>query len=173
MLITHGANINHKNDIGDSVLSVALRAEQSLIAYCLILKGALIDDRNGIGITALAISARLGNLEFVKVLVTNGASVINVDYFGNTILHHAATSIKVNESCKNFPKENIITFLIQNGANISIKNNINESVLDIANKYGNKDIILMLSEYFKWLEDTYVTKLIDKYILLNYPNKLL
>ena len=68
-------------------------------------------------------AASIGNLVEIKNLLTRGINVNDQDAEGNTALHYAAQS-------SNSEKDKIMLFLLQNGADITIKNTRGITPLD-------------------------------------------
>jgi ankyrin repeat protein len=73
--IENGENIEARNDVGDTPLSMAASYGHLEIAKILIEKGANVDVRNNGRWTPLIIAAQEGHLEIVKLLIEKGADI--------------------------------------------------------------------------------------------------
>ena len=81
------------------------------------------------------ISAGLFNLEGIKLLLRRGATVNDRDSHGNTCLHQCLrrpTCSLYNHNASDI--RDCVMYLIQQGADVSAKNNHGESVSDIAHQ---------------------------------------
>ena len=75
VLVEHEANVNHKDNEGESVLMIAIQAEEvdlDLIKY-LLDNGADIDAQDNIGWSALSHSVNMDDIEVSRFLLENGA----------------------------------------------------------------------------------------------------
>lgn len=75
VLVEHEANVNHKDNEGESVLMIAIQAEEvdlELIKY-LLDNGADIDAQDNIGWSALSHSVNMDDIEVSRFLLENGA----------------------------------------------------------------------------------------------------
>ncbi|KAI6170453.1 Ankyrin repeat protein [Aphelenchoides bicaudatus] len=83
-------------------------------------------------VSALYLSIRAGHTECTKLLLNKGSRIDHQDHHGWSILH---------ESCRERNYE-IVRLLVQMGAKTSIKNEYNETPLDIAKLYKADEKIL-------------------------------
>ncbi|MBD3181296.1 hypothetical protein GF312_03325 [Candidatus Poribacteria bacterium] len=90
--------------------------------------GADINIRNYKERTAMHVAAQAGFKDVIEVLVNNGADVNPVDMYGETPLFSAVKS----NIRKTHKKIATVGFLIENGANLSVKNLKGQTVLDVA-----------------------------------------
>ena len=74
-LLQHGADVNHKGDLGNTPLIIAALDRHPKVAAVLIAHGANVNDQNTNGMNALHIAASNGDVETVKVLVVHGADL--------------------------------------------------------------------------------------------------
>ena len=81
-------------------------------------------------------ASREGQLEAVMLLVEYGAKVNECDTDGYTALHEAAV----------IGNEDIIIFLLQNGADKTLRTNDGASALDISVRYGYGTITYALCD---------------------------
>ena len=92
-LIKQGADINAKDDDGNTVLMWSSREGHLDIVKFLIDKGADIEIKNSNGESALMINAKsTGSLKVIKYLLDNGADINAENAYGET----AYTYIKIN-----------------------------------------------------------------------------
>ena len=111
LLIKKGANVNHKNILGQNPLFFAVE-ENDIDTVKLLLKSNAncnITDNNGV--TPLCIASQKGFCDIAKLLINNGASLNHVDSSQNTPLLYAVS------------KENheMIKLLIKKGADVNLK----------------------------------------------------
>lgn len=86
-------------------------------------KGLSIDTVNSLGQSALALAVRANNVNLVKLFLDNGANINRRDMLGSTPLYMAAEYANSNE---------IIDFLLQNGANPMLSSNKDSTAIHFA-----------------------------------------
>ena len=91
------------------------------------------------GVTPLMIAAREGRLNVVTLLIKEGVDVSLPDYDGRTALHFAAGSSE--NSCE------ILSCLIENGADINKGRNDNQTPLMVAAENGHVSVATFLIEH--------------------------
>lgn len=90
-LIKDGADLDARDETGETPLTAAALAGQTEVVGLLIESGAHLDGRNGKGFTALHAAVYGGHLEIVELLLDRGAAVDDQDNtFEATPLHMAA-----------------------------------------------------------------------------------
>ena len=94
-LLSKGANINAKNEKGQTALMVAAWRKRLEIVRCLIDNGADVNATNQYGGTALMDAAMTGHLEVVKPLIDRGVDLHAKTQRGGTVLMQAASHLKV------------------------------------------------------------------------------
>jgi hypothetical protein len=72
-LIDRGADINAKNDLGDTALVLASSKSHIEVVWLLLEKGPEVNAENKKGDTALKLAFRKGHAEIVKILKSHGA----------------------------------------------------------------------------------------------------
>ena len=130
VLIDAGAAINlGQNDLNAALVLTARHGDASTLKFLLKLgaKANAKDDDT----TALMFAAENGTPEMIKALIDEGAKVDAVDDNGWTALMHA------NEV------ENL-QVLLNAGANMAIKNNDGDTVLAMAIKYKQEEVVQLL-----------------------------
>lgn len=134
----------------------ALKGQNEKVKY-LISKGADVNinmyDRMAPDCgTALHAAVGNGHTGTAEILIENGANVNIKDYYGNTPLHYAAAvSIKCRDYdnvdlCNAAGKEHekLVRLLLDNGANINIRNKYWNTPVDYAKKYGRAYIASLI-----------------------------
>lgn len=122
LLISHGANINHKSKGGSSPLFMACQYFNSNRSRQVLL-----------GKPDIPIQ-----LELVKVLVENGANVTECGRDGNTPLIAASLS--------GFKDPSLVIYLLENGADPSVKNVHGTTALHLAAEMGCLETVKVLIE---------------------------
>lgn len=121
LLVSKGANVNHKKQGGHSSLQYAASKGFKDILEFLISKGAdvnAIDERLD---TALHRAATLGRTAIAKILIENGANVNGQNREGNTPLHLALED----------EQSEIAFLLFDNGADPKILNRAKQTAVDL------------------------------------------
>jgi ankyrin repeat protein len=129
-----GADVNTKNKLGRTPLSVATTKE---IAELLIANGADVNAKIEGGWTPLHIAAQLGHKEIVELLLANGADVNAKAVNGGTPLHAAAF----------VGRKEIAALLIAKGADMNAKMEDGRTPLDVAIKYNKTETADLLRKH--------------------------
>lgn len=119
LLLKEGANINTKNNSGETILIMAAMNSNPEIIKMFIKKGFDVNAKDGLGYTALIEATIHHSPEALKLLIDAGADVDAQTEFGDTALIHAAWN-----SNPEFVKR-----LIDAGANVNAKNKKGETAL--------------------------------------------
>lgn len=96
LLLDKGADVNAKNNYGDTLLMQVATTGHTNTVELLLDKGADINAKDSFGKTALMSAARFGNVEIIKLLLDKGANVNAKDNLGETALMSAAESGDTN-----------------------------------------------------------------------------
>ncbi|XP_055848446.1 serine/threonine-protein phosphatase 6 regulatory ankyrin repeat subunit A-like [Episyrphus balteatus] len=125
ILLANKANINSKNENGDTALHIAVQYENTNIVETLVKNGADIDSKNNVYVTPLHRAINFNSFGAIYILLEHGCSINSKDINGNTPLHQAITSgHPFNKGC---PER-----LLQFGSDINILNNNNHTPIDVA-----------------------------------------
>uniref|UniRef100_A0A7N6C151 Ankyrin repeat domain 52 n=1 Tax=Anabas testudineus TaxID=64144 RepID=A0A7N6C151_ANATE len=145
ILIQNGGEIDCVDVYGNTPLHVAARYGQELLISTLLTNGA-DKSRQGIhGISPLHYAAANGNRQCTMSLVRAGAEVNELDLTGCSPLHYVAAS---HTFC------GCLDFLLDNGANPTLKNSKGYSAVHYAAACGNKQHLELLLEIsFNCLEE--------------------
>ena len=98
-LLTHGANVNAADDVGDTALHCVVQRGRVDVAALLLGKGADIEARNKNGYTPLIMAVFHGELRCVELLLDRGAKINAVCNDGFTALNCAAQEHFSKSSC--------------------------------------------------------------------------
>ncbi len=128
LLIAYGADIDAKNDTGNTALSYVGSVE---MAQLLIKNHADVNSKNDFGAAPLEFA---WSLDIAKLLVENGADINAADKYGRTALLSAASN----------GYKAIVEFLLQKGAAINQKDNEGHTALYFAKKNGNTSLAELL-----------------------------
>lgn len=133
---------NPSQKILDSWLKIAFKQEWvDIIEHILLNTRFNLNYQDELGNTWLHYAALLGNPEIVKILLQKDISRNTRNIFGDTALHH---NVKYNPNLK------IIKLLFMTGVNPDIRNNDDQTALDvyfINNSNLNSKIIIMLKKH--------------------------
>ncbi|EAY13846.1 hypothetical protein TVAG_044060 [Trichomonas vaginalis G3] len=141
--LSHGANINEKDNDGKTALYIAAGINRKEIAEFLISHGANINEKNNDGETALQDAARHNSKEIAELLISHGANIEEKNDYGETALHIAA---------RHNSKE-IAELLISHGANINEKNDYGETALQDAARHNSKETAELLISHGANIEE--------------------
>jgi ankyrin repeat protein len=106
-LIDHGANVNARDNAGNSALHFACSyPDKDNVVQCLLKNGADVNARNGYGHTALYEASASGILPIVRTLLRYGADINLCSKDGFSPLD-IATKLKKNRNIKSFLQKKI------------------------------------------------------------------
>ena len=134
-LISNGADVDARSSF-NPVFSIP---SENGYADVNAAKVRTINTNSDNGVTPLMIAAREGRLNVVTVLIKEGVDVSLPDYDGRTALHFAAGSSE--NSCE------ILSCLIENGADINKGRNDNQTPLMVAAENGHVSVATFLIEH--------------------------
>lgn len=127
------------------LLNAALKGNTAKVRKFLNL-GADIDARNSAGSTSLHLAAINGYIDVMRELVGYGILDVNAkNNIGDTPLHDAVRSGRSVIS-------EIITFLLESGADTGAKNKEGKTPADLAQKYGLDDIVKLIRDYDDFMD---------------------
>ena len=111
LLIDEGADVNAKNNDGDTLIDLAARKNAFDVAIMLIAKGSSgnVNAKGKQGNTLLHVAARKNASDAAALLISNGADVNAKNVWGSTPLHYAALAGAVD----------VTNFLISKGADVN------------------------------------------------------
>lgn len=121
----------------DDSLGKAMRENSKSIVYALIDNGADVNKTSHYKQDVLMWAVRNDEIDLVKILLDKNADINSQTEHGITPL-----MIAVNKS-----NEEIVKILLNAGASIDIKNYKEKNVFDIANFYGDKNMLKLLNKY--------------------------
>jgi len=153
-LLSHGAHINDKNNKGDTSVLLACRTSHLKVMEFLILNGANILEIDQEGKSLIMYASMKNDIRYLQIIFeadmyqnqkelkeceqANKPYIIkninHTDKFGFTALMHAVIN----------GNKDVVKYLLDHGANISIKNNRGQTAAFFAINSSNKDIIKLL-----------------------------
>jgi len=143
LLIKNGADINAKNNHGDTPLIASVSASSNYSHYMcklLIKNGADVNAINNYGQSPLFFTVRNYDIELCRSLIKNGANVNVKDNNGETPLIFAAS--------KNYPE--LCEFLIENGADVNVTDINGTTFTDYAKRFHFYDNIQEWISNYNW-----------------------
>jgi ankyrin repeat protein len=144
-LIDKGAEINTRNEDGDSALLIATGNPSGVAAISILLdKEADVTATNNKGRTALMNAAILTGYfgaDDIELLIKKGVNVNATDGNGWTALMFAADG--------QYENADVVKKLLDNGADIAAVNNEGDNALNIATKAKYKKIVKVLNDQLK------------------------
>jgi len=167
LLEKNSVNVNCVDDLGETLLTYAVRINKESLIDFLLDGGAaadMVDDRN---LSPCMVAARADNSEIIRMLILRGAGVDAKNSDGKTALHFAASSGSANaaqtlielgadvdarddlgntplhESCKN-SKFNVSARLVANRANLNVQGGDGLTPLSLAICNNDDDTVALL-----------------------------
>ncbi|HXC30472.1 MAG TPA: ankyrin repeat domain-containing protein [Stellaceae bacterium] len=92
ILYKAGADINIRNNVGDSPLDLAAQHDQLEAVKLLLEMKARVNDQDKNGMTALMFAAKIGDVEMVRYLLDGGANASTSDFTGRDAIGWAQDS---------------------------------------------------------------------------------
>lgn len=136
--LAEGASVNARGEMGLTPLHIAAWHGHSEVVELLLERGADLEAIDKTGMTALHWAAAYGALETVKTLVAKGANVNAKNKYGGNPL--GAVTMGRGE-CKE-----VALFLLDKGADISLRHSDGSTVLHKAVLNGEPDVLRILIE---------------------------
>ncbi len=133
-LLGQGANVEAKNNQGDTPLLLAAKSGKIDTAERLVEKGANIEAKNNVGDTALIAACTVGHADLARMLVEKGADINARDVGGATPLMYAGLAGNTA----------IIDLLLAKGANINAADDNGETPLMYAASAGSVDAVKLM-----------------------------
>ena len=165
LLIQAGAKINHQNSSGTSALMINTLLGYNKIIQFLISKGAKVNLQDALGKSVLMHAVQFHHPKTVSLLLLNKADVFQKDKKGNTALHWTLIAekkyrkiislmgknkvVSVMEKMLTDKKKKwllIARMLIKKKADLSQKNKDGETVLSMAKRFENKEMIKLITQ---------------------------
>jgi hypothetical protein len=135
-LVSRGADLEAKTDLGMTPLYMAIYSQKAEIVRQIIDKGADVSALRNDGETMLHIAAAIGDKDIVELLISKGVKVNVARRYGITPLHLASV----------FGHGEAVEALISNGAEIDRKNDNGSTALHLAAAAGETQIVALLKE---------------------------
>ena len=136
LLIDRGADVNQRNDRGETALCAVAGDGGRSVASLLIEKGADIESRGDDGLTPLAWAARSGNISVAAFLLDKGALPNSIDNDRRTPLIWATQN----------QHPVVLAMLLKKGSDPNLADKEGRTPLSWAAEYGNCHIIYILLE---------------------------
>lgn len=154
LLLSNGADINFRDKEGKTPLTVAVINGELAVASCLVQQKASVDVPDLNGMTALHHASASASSRCVQFLLKEGANIHALDNKGNSVLHSAVSMMK-----KDLPEvREVIELFLQKGFSIKMRNNNNETIMDLA-KQRHLSLISFLKQKVAQLKDQQIVEL--------------
>src|SRR5689334_9880496 len=137
VLLAAKADVNEKDDFGQTALMMLSDSVTSEIVWDLINAGAKVNTRDKDGDTALISAAEVNNVDALKALIEAGAKVNAANSAGDTALMKAASNGLVNN----------VRALIMAGADVNARNKEGKTALMYADDEGQRAVIRLLKAH--------------------------
>ena len=134
MLITRGADVNARSQLGQMPLHLAVYARHVTVVHVLLRRGAKVDAPGIRGETPLYAAAEMGHPGLVLALLARKADVRTTCADGTTALHAAAANGHRN-ACR---------LLVDRGADLNAKDSRGRTPLDLAELHAHKATVILL-----------------------------
>ena len=131
LLIENGADINAKDNQGNSPIYIAVKNNEIRILRILIEKGADINAKNNLGQSPLHLAVELNNFNYTQVLILSHADINTLDANRNSPIHIAIKNGNIE----------IMKYLIRIRADLNIRNSDGLTPFEIA--LQNENIYIM------------------------------
>jgi ankyrin repeat protein len=139
LFITMRADLNIKDNNGNTALMVAIENKNEKIIKMLINSGADLNIQNNEGFTVLMYSLDI-ELDYVKFILKKGSNINLQDNSGNTVLMYCCMYYDIL-------LDDIINILLEKGVNLKLKNKKNKTLQMIVRENGNKNLIKLFEKF--------------------------
>lgn len=136
LLLAHGADVNHRDESGETPLLTAAQVGSVPAAQILLENGARADLADETSLTALMHAAMMDHGDVLQFLVLHGANVNAQSRDGWTALFWAVTNSNTET----------ITFLLDHGADARLKAKDGLTVLKLAKQRANQTTVSLLEQ---------------------------
>ena len=146
-LLTCGANPNVPMGLSQPLI-YAVEAQKIWSVKLLLEHGAIAGEVHISGYTALAVACRLGLTEIVNLLFKYMPSTFHINL---PVVFDTATHVHKSDTCLHIAvlsaSTTLICYLLDQGANPSVKNKQNKSVYDLADSSDDVGVKYILNRY--------------------------
>ncbi|WP_446010267.1 ankyrin repeat domain-containing protein [Candidatus Electrothrix sp.] len=146
-ILDQGVEIDGKIAYGGTALLRAMEVNNNDISEFLIESGADVNIPNAFGVSPMIGSAISGNIKLMELIISHGGDIdkahkVEVSQNYGELAYNPIqwAVVRNNTDC--------VAFLIQAGADLKIKTHQGESLLELANKRSNTDIIKLIENKF-------------------------
>lgn len=163
-LLQSGADVNCPNDQGLTPLMLAAGFGYTTLVELLLTYGANVLALDTVmGSTALHKAVLSGNTSIIQILLENGAFInLQSPVIGNSPLMDAVL----------YKQEHVVEVLLKNKARTELRNNFQETALDIARNMGTLSVIQLLEQHNQNLSKIVQTQAVIKAIKTNQIQEL-
>jgi ankyrin repeat protein len=137
LLLADGAEVNAKDNCGDTPLHLAALRGHKDMAELLLTNKAEVNMGDNDGFTPLHLAMATGHRDLVELLLVNKADVNAKNHHGDTPLHCVAEA----------GSKDMAELLLADGAEVNAKDNKGQTPLHIAAYYGNKELVELFRQH--------------------------
>jgi ankyrin repeat protein len=133
----------------ENKLANAIMEDELYQVYSMVKDGIDFNEIDKSGKTPLMLAVEFENIRLVELFITLGADINVSGHQGFTALHHAV-DVSIDGTIQNGGEQgeeplSIISFLIENGADLSAKTDEGKTPLDLATNYKSHKVMEFLS----------------------------
>ncbi len=150
--LVNEANVNFKNEIGETPLSMAIKHGHFEVVKVLVDKGADLNGVESLIETSLTLAIKNRRYEMIPFFIEKGVDINKPDFVGETPLILLVDQNRLQE----------VSVLLQAGAKVNMKSEVGETPLVLAAEKGSVEMVKLLLAYGADVNDaSYFKRAVD------------